>query len=71
MIYTLFVWTVVAAIPYANSNHPPEKTYDWRSIATIEYTNADRADGAMLGKCQDVAKQLGYTRERYRCIRTK
>lgn len=70
MIYTLFVWTVIAATPGWQGN-PSQKIYDWRSIATIEYTHADRAEGAMLGKCQDVAKQLGYTTERYRCVRTK
>ena len=67
MIYTLFVWTVVAA--YSSNGHgdPGKAYYDWRSIAVVEPTIA----GNTLEKCENIARELGIPRERYRCIRTK
>lgn len=70
MIYTLFVWTVVAAS--VESHLPAQKHMDWRPMATVEtlYKDENNAD-TMLAKCAGVARELNIPRERYRCIRTK
>ena len=65
MIYTLFVWTVVATQADSSANY--QKTvYDWRRLTE---TAAIREDA--LTECRRVATELGIPRERYRCIRTK
>ena len=69
MIYTLFIWTIVAA--QAPHMSYPTQFYDWRSIATVEANEWDRNNDKMLAKCEDVARQLNISKERYRCIRTK
>ena len=72
MIYTLFVWTVVAA--YAPNGHGDvSKTYyDWRPVARVEASNPHETNvDDMLAKCAGVARELNIPRERYRCIRTK
>lgn len=69
MIYTLFVWTIVAA-EHAYTN-VPRQFYDWRPLATVESYELDKSHDKMLAKCEDVARQLNITKERYRCIRTK
>ena len=69
MIYTLFIWTIVAAQAPHMSN--PTQFYDWRPIATIESYELDKSHDKMSAKCEDVARQLNIGKERYRCIRTK
>jgi hypothetical protein len=69
MIYTLFIWTIVAA-EHAYTN-VPRQFYDWRPIATVEPNEWDRNADKMLAKCEDIARQLNIAKERYRCIRTK
>ena len=66
MIYTLFIWTVVA---HAYTNLPNQ---DWRALATVEarYLSEDN-EKDMLAKCENVAKQLRIPKENYRCVRTK
>lgn len=66
MIYTLFIWTVVAhAYTYAPKS-------DWRVLATVEASATGEANTAtMLTKCENVARQLSIPREKYRCVRTK
>ncbi len=65
MIYTLFVWTVVA-VSNGNTHH------DWRPIAQVEpFYTSERDNDTMLAKCAGVARELNIARERYRCIRTK
>ena len=66
MIYTLFIWTVVAAYGANGHGDPSKAYYDWRPIAEIA-TIRDNA----LAECRRVATELGIPRERYRCIRTK
>jgi len=65
MIYTLFIWTVVA-VSNGNTHH------DWRAIAQVEPRyQSERDDDIMLAKCAGVARELNIARERYRCVRTK
>lgn len=71
MIYTLFVWTVVAAIPVGTYGN--ERLFrEWRPIATVEprYVS-EKDDDSMLAKCSGVARELNIPKERYRCVRTK
>ena len=47
MIYTLFIWTVVA------TNGSPAHTqrhYDWRPLATVESYELDKSHDKMLAK---------------------
>jgi len=70
MIYTLFVWTIVAASVETHSM--VHKDYDWRPLATVEPKNmTELNEHDMLAKCADVARQLNIAKDRYRCIRTK
>jgi hypothetical protein len=70
MIYTLFIWTVVAAS--VESHLPAHKHMDWRPLTTVEakYLTEDN-EPTMLAKCENVARQLSIPKDRYRCIRTK
>lgn len=65
MIYTLFLWTVVATKATGSANYT-ETIRDWRPIAEI--TNI--RDNA-FEECVRVAAELNISKERYRCIRTK
>ena len=65
MIYTLFIWTVVAHAHTYNAD------MDWRPLATIESVPHEYNIDTMLAKCAGVARELNIPRERYRCIRTK
>ena len=50
MIYTLFVWTVVA-VSNSNTHH------DWRPIAQVEpFYTSERDNDTMLAKCAGVAR---------------
>ena len=71
MIYTLFIWTVVAA-QADGSIYYQKNIYDWRPLTRVEasYPGETNAD-SMLAKCAGVARELNIARERYRCIRTK
>lgn len=70
MIYTLFVWTVVAT--QADGYAAYQKTiHDWRPIAVIESANSRETNANMVAKCTGIAHELNISRERYRCIRTK
>jgi hypothetical protein len=64
MIYTLFIWTVVATQAVTTSSYQ-RSVHDWRALATVE-TNV-----IGIEKCDDVARQLNIPKDRYRCIRTK
>lgn len=63
MIYTLFLWTVVAATTY-NSNHTVY--HDWR--VSGEFTTMS-ANGKDL--CEQAARELGLKINEYRCVRSK
>ncbi len=70
MIYTLFIWIIVAA-EHAYTD-VPKQFYDWRPLATVEPKNmTELNEQDMLTKCADVARQLNIPKDRYRCIRTK
>lgn len=73
MIYTLFVWSVVAALPFNTNNYTNERLfYEWRPLAQVETFHINERDNdVMLAKCAGVARELNIPRERYRCIRTK
>lgn len=64
MIYTLFIWTVVAM---AGDRHYQAKEHDWRPIA--EFQSGAGENGQTL--CEQGARQLGLKVEKYRCVRTK
>ena len=71
MIYTLFIWTVVAAQADGSSNYQ-KNIYDWRPLTRVEASNPHETNvDDMLAKCAGVARELNIARERYRCIRTK
>ena len=57
MIYTLFIWTVVAM---AGDRYYIEKKYDWRPVAQFESAEL----------CVKGAQTLGVV-DRARCVRTK
>lgn len=69
MIYTLFIWTVVAAS--VESHLPAHKHMDWRPLATVESYELDKSHDKMMAKCENVARQLSIPKDNYRCIRTK
>ncbi len=64
MIYTLYIWTVVAM---AGDRHYQAKAMDWRPIG--EYH--DFSAGTGQAKCEEAARQLGLKHENYRCVRSK
>ena len=65
MIYTLFIWTVVAHA------HTYNLDMDWRALTTVEAAQAEYDEKVMLAKCQGVARQLNIPAEKYRCVRTR
>ena len=72
MMYTLFVWTVVAAYGANGHGDPGKAYYDWRPFATVEPRYlGEKDDDFMLAKCAGIARELNISRERYRCIKTK
>lgn len=70
MIYTLFIWTVVATQADNNANYQ-KSVRDWRALATVEPYGLEQSHDKMMAKCEDVARQLNISKERYRCVRTK
>ena len=67
MIYTLFIYTVVAA-----AGNIGTLQRDWRPLATVESAYpAENNTDTMLAKCAGIARELNISNERYRCIRTK
>ena len=63
MIYTLYLWTVVAM---AGDRHLQAKAMDWRPVG--EYHDFA---GTGQAKCEEAARQLGLKIENYRCVRSK
>lgn len=55
MVYALVIWTVVA-MSGANAGNPAV-SYDWRLLT----------EHRTLEKCEQAAKQLGYTKD-YKCV---
>lgn len=66
MIYTLFIWTVVAC-----GDIRLGCKYDWRPIG--EFISINEMNGRTDAKamCEDAARQMGMKVENYRCIRSK
>lgn len=66
MIYTLFIWTVVAC-----GDIRLGCKYDWRPIG--EFISINEVNGRTDAKamCEDAAHQMGMKVENYRCIRSK
>ena len=64
MIFTLFIWTVIAC----SQSHCK---YDWRPIG--EFISINEVNGRTDAKamCEDAGRQMGIKVENYRCIRTK
>jgi hypothetical protein len=58
MIYTLYLWTVVAV---AGDRHFQNRAIDWRPIGEF----------ASKELCEDGARQLGISIDKSRCVRTK
>lgn len=61
MIYTLFIWTIVAC-SNANSCH-----HDWRPIG--EFQTSSQENGQKL--CEEAIRKMGMKAENARCIRSK
>lgn len=64
MIYTLFVWGVIAM---AGDRHYQAKEYNWRALH--EFYDSTYPPQLAQEKCEAAAKQLGL--KEYRCVRTK
>ena len=64
MIYTLYIWTVIAM---AGDRHVQQKAYDWRPVGEFYDFNA----GNGQEKCEAAARQLGLKTENYRCVRSQ
>lgn len=66
MIYTLYIWTIVAMS--GNGCHNCQvKEYDWRPIGEYhQFAGVSPKD-----KCEQAAKELDLKAERYRCVRSK
>lgn len=66
MIYTLFIWTVVAC-----GDIRLGCKYDWRPNG--EFISINEVNGRTDAKamCEDAGRQMGMKVENYRCIRTK
>ena len=66
MIYTLFIWTVIAC-----GDIRLGCKYDWRPIG--EFISINEVNGRTDAKamCEDAARQMGMKVENYRCIRSK
>jgi ABC-type cobalamin transport system permease subunit len=65
MIYTLFIWTIVG---FAGTSSSIWKQYDWRPIAEVHQQSQNIST---LQQCEEVARQLGIDKQKYRCVRTK
>ena len=68
MIYTLYLWTVVAM---AGDRFHQAKGMDWRPIG--EFHTVQEIDRKVSGfeLCEHAARQLGLKSENYRCVRSK
>ncbi len=66
MIYTLYLWTVVAM---AGDRHHQNKAMDWRPIGEFHNTEVSRYNAQE--KCEEAARQLGLKTGAYRCVRSK
>lgn len=72
MIYTLFIWTTVAAFGQGTGAYGTKQFKDWRSLTTVEAMYGHESNEAtMKAKCEAVAQQLALKTESYRCVRTK
>lgn len=62
MIYTLFLWTVVASSSYGSNT-----VYrDWRSVGEFVTMSANGKD-----LCEQAARELVLKINEYRCVRSK
>jgi hypothetical protein len=66
MIYTLYLWTVVAM---AGDRHYQAKAMDWRPVGEFHNTSVNAYNAQE--KCEEAARQLGLKKENYRCVRSK
>jgi hypothetical protein len=64
MIYTLYLWTVIAM---AGDRHYQAKEYSWKPIG--EFHDSTYPPQLAREKCEEAARQLGL--KEYRCVRTK
>lgn len=63
MIYTLFIWTVIACGEIIMGCK-----HDWRPIGEFYYYGLNSDPKAL---CEDAARQMGMKTENYRCIKNK
>lgn len=63
MIYTLFIWTVIAC-----GDIRLGCKYDWRPIGEF-VSESNRTDAKAM--CEDAGRQMGMKAENFRCIRSK
>lgn len=64
MIYTLYVWAVIAM---AGDRHYQAKEYGWKVVG--EFYDSSQPPQMALEKCQRAALELGL--KDYRCVRAK
>lgn len=74
MIYSLFIWTTVAAFGQGTGAYGTKQFKDWRPLGEFqaELLNSGFQNGKTAQQmCEDAARQLGLKSENYRCIRSK
>ena len=70
MIYTLMIWTTVAAFGQGTGAYGTKQFKDWRSLGEFHQDDWERKYDAKQ-MCENAARQLGLSAENYRCIRSK
>lgn len=68
MIYTLYLWTVVAM---AGDRFHQAKAYDWRPIGEYHLEDGRMNKTTAKEMCEAAARELGLKTENYRCVRNK
>lgn len=71
MIYTLIIWTAVAASDASKSARKVE--YDWRPIGEFHMESGRYGPNYKTAKemCEEAARQLVLKADKYRCIKSK
>jgi hypothetical protein len=69
MTYILVIWTVVAIQGTGTGNYIIQKEHDWRPIG--EFYNSPDAGKTAQQMCEEAARQLAISVDKYRCVRSK
>lgn len=68
MSYILVIWTIVG---YAGTAHSLNQKWDWRPIGEFQMEEGRMNKMTAKEMCEDAARQLALTADRYRCVRSK